>query len=1422
MNENFEKTYVFEASWEVCNKVGGINTVVKTKIRYAVEGFQDRYFLIGPDIGHNPEFQERNEELWDRIRPELERRNLRCRFGRWDVPGNPRVILVNHNNKYEPDKLLFQLWQDFGVDSMAGGWDYIEPVIFSTAYGEVIEVLYRTVVSEDESAIAQFHEWMSAAGMLYLKKQVPEIATVFTSHATMLGRALSARGIDIYSKFAEIIPQETAAKVHVAAKHSMETVAARESDCFTTVSEITARESSYFLNRRPRVVLPNGINIEDIPDYSRGGEPVAGIRDRLIGFARLFLQDDGLPENTKFLIISGRYEFHNKGIDLFLETMARINEELKEFRSGVRVVVLLCIIGGHFGVSKDVQHVMQGEPLQLSGIAKICTHQLQEPQRDPIWNKCKELNLLNDAGDPVNVVFMPVYLDGFDGLLNMTYFEVITGCDLCAFPSYYEPWGYTPLEGAAFSVPTVTTDLSGFGMWIIREFGPDEGGVFLLKRNEKTYEDIRKSFVELVRDYLNFSSGQVQEQKMRARYIAERASWENFYPFYLQAYRMALRNAGDRMFSLDTSAYSREVSYAGTDSMHPRFRQFSVSAEIPKKIGMLRDLAYNLLWTWNEEVRDLFLRLDPDLWEQVDHNPVEMLERISQERLREIAEEPEYQEHYKKVVSTVQDLLSEGVSEFEERPALSVERPVAYFSTEYGLHEILPIYSGGLGILSADHLKSASNLNVPMVGIGLLYKNGYFTQQIDREGRQITFYPENDFSRLPVRIVEKKKGEPLRIAVDLPGRQLFAQVWKVMVGRVPLYLLDTAVPENSSQDREITSRLYGADQRLRIEQEIMLGIGGIRLLEALDIQPALFHLNEGHSAFLLLERIRQYMKVRGLTFYEAREMVKATSLFTTHSPVEAANERFDESLMKHYFSAFVQQLGISWETFWELGREEPGEEKPFMMPVLAFKLCCAANAVSRLHGQVARNMWQNVWSGFDQGEVPIQSITNGIHLQSWIADEMKRLYREQAGIECNGHDIDREPWDRVEQIPDRLFWETHRELKSRMVDYCRDIMTRNFERQGLSPAVIKKKMTAIDADALIIGFGRRFAAYKRAALVFSDPERLSRIINSFDKPVKIIFAGKAHPNDEEGKGILKTVYDMTRDERFLESVFFLENYDIETAKRLLQGVDLWLNVPVRPLEASGTSGMKGIINGVLNFSVLDGWWDEAYDGENGWAIGDGSEYANREMQDLIDSRSLYDVLEYEIIPAYYTRDDDDVPREWVAAMKRSVKSLVPRYNTHRMLREYYERMYLPVARRAQTLSGNNYERVKLLTDWKLKIASRFSTVHVKWLTVRGLRGDSLRVGDRFEIEMGLDMGKLSGDEIRAEIIIERSNGRDRTEQELVVVPMNLTRHDTEKNEALYAGVYEATVPGRFVYGVRVLPDHPQLLLYQELGLVHWA
>lgn len=1411
---------LFEVSWEVCNKVGGIYTVIRSKLPEATRIFGRNYFLLGPDLKTNLEFEETDEECWNRIREGIAIKEIPCRFGRWKVPGEPKVILVNFGKKYDKDQLLYRIWEDYGVDSIAGGWDYIEPVMFSYACGEVIETVHNLLVRpRNMGSVAQFHEWMTGAGLLCLKKRVPEIGTVFTTHATMLGRALAGSGVDIYTAMDHISPQREAGAHNITAKCSMETVSAREADCFTTVSEITATEAKNFLGRSPDLITPNGLDMEHIRDHAADRTEALKFREKLLAAASRFLRRD-VPANTRIMLISGRYEYRNKGIDVFLEALGRLNNELGPDET---VLAFLFVVGGYTDLIPSLQSdTVRPDPAN----PPIATHRLQNEASDPILRACDRLGLRNLPQNRVQVIFSPAYLNGHDGLINMTYYEALAGCDLGIFPSYYEPWGYTPLESAAHAVATITTDQAGFGIWA-QEAGGECRGIILLRRLGQPTEAITNHLHDLLRDFLDMNEEQVQCMRADARAVAARANWKDFYRNYTEAYNRALRAAVLRTESIAAKELKTELkhTFAGTVSVQPHFRSFTAVANLPDKISRLRELAYNLWWSWNPRARDLFSSLDPKLWTRMGNNPVRMLETISRGRLLEASENASYLILYKEIFQQFDSYMEDRTPSAQIGPlnGLKWPQPVAYFSTEYGLHECLPIYSGGLGTLSGDHLKTASDLNIPLAGVGLLYKNGFFRQIIDKTGTQIEEYPVSDFTSMPVRTVQDERGNAVQISIELPGRTLFANIWEVQVGRISLYLLDTDVPRNTPQDRKITERLYCADPRTRIEQEILLGMGGVRLLRKLGLRPRVYHINEGHSAFLLFERIGSLMTEEGLSFDEASEIVRGSTVFTTHTPVEAGNERFSSELIEHYFSNFVKRTGISWSQFWELGRKESGEGKPFFMTILALKMAHKSNAVSRLHGQVSRRMWREVWKGYDESDIPISHITNGAHILSYISPRMKALLDSYLGLDWDRHISDSERWARIQDIPDNLLWRTRHELKQKLLDLIRDDLDRNWVKYGYSKTWREELFARLNPAALMIGFARRFAPYKRADMILSDLDRLDRILNHPTRPVHIVFAGKAHPNDDMGKDLVKKVISVCKDERFRGKIFFIEGYDIRVARHLVQGVDVWLNTPRRPLEASGTSGEKVVANGVLNLSVCDGWWVEGNDGTNGWTIGPTVKGISVESAgtDEDDAQSLFALLENSVVPLFYEREVSGVPERWIAMIKRSMQTLIPRFNTERMLVEYYHNLYLPTARREHELYGEAFRMARELADWKRKIPMRFSSLRLLDLSIEGIRGDTILVERPLEVSIRIDPGKLEPREIFAELVIGRKDGGGFAEPP-DYVPLKQEGKESKDGILTFSVSYTVRKNGTYAYGIRVLPFHPHLAAKQETGLVYWG
>jgi glycogen phosphorylase len=684
---------------------------------------------------------------------------------------------------------------------------------------------------------------------------------------------------------------------------------------------------------------------------------------------------------------------------------------------------------------------------------------------------------------------------------------------------------------------------------------------------------------------------------------------------------------------------------------------FVVVPSLPERIKHLEDMAYNMWWCWKPEAMGLFQRIDRDLWNQTHHNPVEILGQVSQDRLKELAEDEGFVSHLDRVWEQFQDYMNRK-SWFDRNHGDHKDLSVAYFSAEYGISESVPVYSGGLGVLSGDHLKGSSDLGIPLTAVGLLYRQGYFRQYLNADGWQQEHYPENDFYNLPVSLLEDDNGSPLRIQVEYPGHVVHAQIWQLMVGRTRLLLLDTNLPSNTPDDQDITAQLYGGGHDMRVKQEMLMGIGGVRALRAAGVEPSIYHMNEGHSAFLGLERVRILMEENDVDFDTALKAVRASNCFTTHTPVAAGNDAFAPETMSYFFKEYIKSLGISMERFMGLGRQNRDDQhEHFSMTVLALRLAAHNNGVSQLHGEVSRKMWLGVYPGIMEDEVPIGAITNGIHTPTWISHEMSNLYDRYLGPDWAEDPTNPKTWEMADRIPEAELWRTHERRRERLVAFARRRLREQLERRGAPQREIEQAEEVLDPEALTIGFARRFALYKRGTLLLRDRERLRALLTDKERPIQIIFAGKAHPADTMAKEIIRELVHFMRDPEIRRRIVFLEDYDMNVARYLVQGCDVWLNTPRRPLEASGTSGMKAAANGALNLSVLDGWWVEGYNRQVGWSIGYGEEYDDLELQDSIESAALYDMLEKEVVPVFYGRAADGLPRAWISRMKACVREL---------------------------------------------------------------------------------------------------------------------------------------------------------------------
>ena len=849
----------------------------------------------------------------------------------------------------------------------------------------------------------------------------------------------------------------------------------------------------------------------------------------------------------------------------------------------------------------------------------------------------------------------------------------------------------------------------------------------------------------------------------------------------------------------------------------PTFQTYNVTPILPAALEPLREMGFNLWWTWEPSARRLFRHLDPELWNRTNHNPVRMLQLSRQSRLEELSQDKIFLRELKDTYDAFQKYLARKDTYGKTGPGNAIKKPIAYFSAEFGFHESLPNYSGGLGILAGDHCKSASDLDLNFVAVGLLYRHGYFRQEIDKDGIQHAVNLNQNFHHLPIREV-RRDGANLLVSVRILDRDVFAKIWELHVGCVNLYLLDTDTPENSAEDRLITAELYGGDLEMRMRQEIMLGIGGVNALSALGIEPEVFHMNEGHSAFLALERIRLNVVHGKLDFYSALQVVAAANVFTTHTPVPAGNDAFSREMMRKYFADFARELQVPFDEFFSFGQTRVNTSDPFSMTILALRLSRHANGVSKLHGDVSQSLWKDVWTGVPVHEVPITSITNGVHTKTWMAPEFSALYQKYLG-EWEEHLTDEDFWRRVMDIPDAQLWDTHQKLKARLVDFVRERVRMQRERVGESPQSIRNVNRILDPEILTIGFARRFATYKRGSLLFSDKERLKKLLNDTTRPVQFIFAGKAHPRDEGGKALIQEVYKFSREAGFENRIVFVEDYDSYIARRLVQGVDLWLNHPLRPLEASGTSGMKLAPNGGLNLSVLDGWWCEGFNGNNGWAIGPDIQNGTVEFQSEVDAGSLYQLLENQIIPLYYAKPDGKLPLAWIQLMRESIRSVTPVFNTHRMVKEYTERLYIPAAKSHEDFSRDNCQPATELSQWKSRMRKDWPQVRISDVQVGNQDRQDIPVGESLQVSARVYLGGVDPKHVRVEAYHGESDNGGIKNPAVTSLAEGSQNGD---GSYLYQGSVPASESGAYGFSVRVVPTHPHLMQTHELRLITWS
>ena len=1403
--------YLFEVSWEVCNKVGGIYTVVATKAPGIQSEYGNNYIVIGPDVwketSPNPEFTE-DKSIFRTWRERAENEGLRIKIGRWNIKGRPVAILVDFTQYFpSKDRILAEFWEKYKLDSISGSWDYFEPALFGYAAGKVIESFYEYSLTAQDKIVAQFHEWMTGSGILYLNDRVPQIGTVFTTHATVVGRSIAGNNLPLYSRFTEYHADAIANRFHVMAKHSLEHIAAVESDAFTTVSKLTSNECIQFLGREPDIITPNGFDDSLFLD----GEALAGkrqvAREKLLAVAQA-VTGQSLPSDSLLLINSGRYEFRNKGIDLFLDALANLNHNEK---LTYPVIAFITIPAHHSGPVPGLIEKIESGIVGDKNEQRYLTHGLFEPDYDPILKRLKENNLFNSLQDQVKVIFVPSYLNGDDGIFNIGYYDLLPGFDLSVFPSYYEPWGYTPLESLVFGVPTVTTTLAGFGLWV-RSLNMD-AGITVIDRTDDNNDMVVDSIVEVILSYEKMSETRWYELSKSAILLAHTALWSNLIINYKNAYSLALGKVADRAdLFRDKRQAETVISVNGKKTSQPEWRKILIRHTFPDALNGLLKLSRNLYWCWNSEATDLFRMIDPNRWEYSDHNPIALLESLTYSQLQALEKNPDFMARLKEVLKHFDAYMAQGANKKGPK--------IAYFSMEFGLHESVQIYSGGLGVLAGDYLKEASDSNVDMVGIGLLYRYGYFKQSLSPFGEQVANYYPQKFTHLPIEPVRNEEGEWVMVSVSLPGRILRAKVWQLNVGRIPLFLLDADIEENSEADRFVTHQLYGGDLENRFKQELLLGVGGIRTLEAMGVEPDLYHCNEGHAAFIGIERLRNFVQSHQLSFPQAIELVRASTLFTTHTPVPAGHDAFTEDLLRTYIPHYAVRLNISWNTFMNLGRYvENNNDEKFSMSVLAAKLSQEINGVSRIHGQVSRHMFKDMYNGFYENEIHIGYVTNGVHLPTWTNAKWKKLYTQEFGAAYLQDQSNPEYWMKIHNVPDERIWQIREDLRGELVGYIKKRLSDAMGTSSENPKQVLEVIESLDSKALTIGFARRFATYKRAHLLFSNMERLAQILGNPDKPVQFVFAGKAHPADKAGADLIKRIVEVSRMKQFVSKIVFLENYNMAMARKLVQGVDIWLNTPMRPLEASGTSGEKAVMNGVVNFSVLDGWWAEGYREEAGWALKEERTYDNQQFQDEMDAETIYNILEDEIIPAFFDRDTDGVPHRWVKYVKNTISGIAPHFTMKRQLDDYFDKYYHKLAKRSALLKEDDYTALRSLASWKFRMIRNWDGIEVVDVIFPDPTKDELNMGDIFKAELILSLGDIAPDDIMVEMVSGQRVNDQMIEPE-AIRELQLTKVDG--NQAHFSIELETSLAGVFDFAFRITPKNPLLPHRMDFNLVKWA
>jgi phosphorylase/glycogen(starch) synthase len=1100
---------------------------------------------------------------------------------------------------------------------------------------------------------------------------------------------------------------------------------------------------------------------------------------------------------------SGRYEFKNKGIDLFIDAIG-------ELRNRESDRDLLAIIAVPAGITGPLPQLLSPTPGPINGNDRFITHVLNNPQYDPVIEWINKNGFQNDPGSNTHIIFIPSYLNGRDGLLNLEYYDFLMAFDYTIFPSYYEPWGYTPLESVAFMIPTITTQYAGFGKWVLENFSEKQDAVTVIERTYNEDKIVPKTIAKVINDYM--LNGNREAVKKQALEISSEAEWSNLVNNYYNAWNVALLNSNERKSKVVRP--STDMGYeiqAPVQTNVPNWKKILVKNVFPDELLPLKELVNNIWWSWNDKATSLINSIGAG--KDSIRNPIKRFENLTIDQMDEMVADKQFMKDLNEVYSEFKVYMGREIKEKDQR--------VAYFSMEFGLHATIKTYSGGLGVLAGDYLKQASDSNKDLFAVGLLYRFGYFKQEINISGDQIANYKAQKFTQMPITPVRDEDGKWFYINLALPGRVITAKIWKLMVGKVALYLMDTDIEQNKQEDRELTYHLYGGQSEHRLKQELLLGLGGIRLINKLNLKPNIYHSNEGHSAFIGIERIKYLIEEKHLVFKSALEVVRASNLFTTHTPVPAGHDTFNEDLVRAYLGHYpANYLGISWEEFIGLGKiNSANKSEEFSMSILAMNLSRKINGVSKIHGEVSREMFQPLYPAYFKNEINVGHVTNGVHYPTWTDEVWKNTYKNLFGDRFENNQYDESLWEKIYEVDDYKIWSNRKKVKRKLID---EVMYRLDNRASFyhsNPKLILKTKANLTENTLIIGFARRFATYKRATLLFHDLDRLSKLMNKEDKPIVFLFAGKAHPRDIAGQNLIKHIIEISRQERFEGKILFLENYDMDLGKVLTSGVDVWLNTPTRPMEASGTSGEKAIMNGVLNLSVLDGWWAEGYVENAGWALEQKRRFEAQEIQDQLDAARLYLTFENEIIPAYFSYDKNGLPKQWIKYIKNNIAKICPRFTMQRMLDDYYNGFYNPLFSSSKSLQENDFKKANELSTWKEKVSLSWNEIKVENMFVPDPNRGPIEMEDPFIADINLNINGLDVDDLGIEVLLgnKQNDGSYKINQIEQLKPYKF-----ENGIAGFRCNFTLNHAGVHDYAFRVYPKNELLSSRMDFPLTKWV